>query len=123
MVSMTNHSLATLFAFIKLSGVISMLLGLLVLRLSLTRRLKKKLQENGDYWDSGAIDFGFINTVIFAWACTIRRVQQLERFQLIYPGLDVKSFANKFERAAAYGAIYGTMVLFLSAPFFYLFKP
>ena len=100
-----------------------MFFGLLILRVTLTRRLKKKLKETGDYWDSGTIDFGIINTSLFAWACTIPRVQRLEKFQMIYPGLDVRSFANWFERAVAYGAIYGLMVMFLSAPFFYLFTP
>ncbi|WP_339805446.1 hypothetical protein [uncultured Marinobacter sp.] len=120
---MTDVPLDIFFAFTMLGGVATMLLGLLVLRLTLTRRLKKKLKPTGDYWDSGTIDFGFINTSLFAWACAIPRVQRLDRFQSIYPGLEVRSFANWLERAAAYGIIYGVLVFFLSAPFFLLFKP
>ena len=119
---MTDVPLDIFFAFTMLGGVATMLLGLLVLRLTLTRRLKKKLKPTGDYWDSGTIDFGFINTSLFAWACAIPRVQRLERFQSIYPGLDVRSFANWFERAIAYGAIYGLIVMMLGIPFFYLFE-
>jgi len=100
-----------------------MMLGFLVLRLTLTRRLKKKLKETGDYWDSGTLDFGFLNTALFAWACTMPWFQRLKKYQLLYPDLDVRAFANWFERAAACGIIYGTMVIFLSAPFFYLFTP
>tara|TARA_R110002012_G_scaffold308902_1_gene515602 strand:- start:949 stop:1311 length:363 start_codon:yes stop_codon:yes gene_type:complete len=120
---MANHSLTSFFALLGLGGGASMFFGLLLLRLTLTHRLKKKLRATGDYWDTGTLDFGFINTSLFAWACAIPRVQRLERFQSIYPGLDVRSFANWFERAIACGAIYGLMVMFLSAPFFYLFKP
>lgn len=120
---MTDIPLDIYFAVTGLGGGASMFFGLLLLRLTLTHRLKKKLRATGDYWDTGSIDFGFINTSLFAWACAIPRVQRLERFQSIYPGLDVRSFANWFERTIAYGAIYGLMVMFLSAPFFYLFKP
>ncbi|MCX2781542.1 hypothetical protein OQJ46_00885 [Microbulbifer thermotolerans] len=119
---MNNHSLMLFFAVIALGGVASMMLGLLLLRLTLTRRLKKKLQATGDYWESGTIDFGFINTAIFAWACTMRRVQKLERFQLIYPGLDVRSYANGFERVAAYGTVGGLLAASLGVVFFFIFK-
>ena len=109
-------------AYLTLSGGASMFFGLLLLRVTLTRRLKKRLKATSDYWDTGTLDFGFINTSLFAWACAIPRVQRLERFQSIYPGLDVRSFANWFERAIAYGAIYGLIVMMLGIPFFYLFE-
>ena len=123
MVIMTDIPLDILIGFITLGGVASMILGLLLLRLTLTRRLKKKLAATGDYWNSGTLDFGLINTSLFAWACTIPRVQKLERFQLLYPDLDVRSFANWFERVAAYGAVGGLLAACLSIPFFYLFTP
>ena len=90
---MTDIPLDILIGFITLGGGASLVLGLLILRLTLTRRLKKQLTATGGYWDSGTIDFGFINTALFAWACTIPRVQKLERFQLLYPNLDIRSFA------------------------------
>lgn len=120
---MTDMPLEILIAFIGLGGGASMLLGALLLRLTLTRRLKKKLKATGDYWASGTIDFDYINTALFAWACTIPRVQRLERFQLLFPGLDVRSSATWYEKAAAYGMIYGLMVLCLSIPVFLLLRP
>ncbi|TDT37733.1 hypothetical protein DES49_2693 [Halospina denitrificans] len=120
---MINMPLHILFALIGLGAIASSMLGALLLRLTLTRRLKKKLKATGDYWHSGTIDFDFINTIIFAWACATTWVQRLKRFQLLYPGLDVRSFAKWYEKVAAYGAIYGLMVAFLIAPFFYLFEP
>ena len=111
------------FAFMGIGGGASMLLGLVILRLTLTRRLKKKLMETDSYWDSGSIDFGFFNTAVFAWACAVPLFEKLEKFQLLYPDLNVRNFANWYERAAAYGTIYGAMVFVLCIPFFYLFKP
>ncbi|MAL97288.1 MAG: hypothetical protein CL583_02460 [Alteromonadaceae bacterium] len=118
---MPEISLQTFFGLVGLAGAASMLLGLLVLRLTLTHRLKKKLKPNGEYWDSGTLDFGFINTALFAWACTLPYVQRSERFRLIYRDLDVKSFANWFETAAAYATIGGVAIFFLFGPLIYLF--
>lgn len=119
---MTDMPLDIFFAYIMVGGVAAMFLGCLLLRLTLTRRLKKVLTATGDYWDSGTIDFGLINTTIFAWACTMPWFQRLKKYQLLYPDLDVRSFANWFERAAAYGYIYGVVVIFLSIPLSYLFE-
>ena len=68
---MTDMPLDIFFAYIMVGGLAAMFLGFLLLRLTLTRRLKKKLEATGDYWDSGTLDFGFLNTTITAWACVI----------------------------------------------------
>ncbi|MCH8498935.1 MAG: hypothetical protein LAT63_10680 [Marinobacter sp.] len=115
--------LDVLFALIGLGSGACMLLGFLILRLTLTRRLKKKLKATGEYWETGTLDFGFMNTILFAWACTIPWVQRQKNFQVIYRDLDVRAFANGFERAVAYGSIYSLAVMFLSGPFFYFFSP
>ncbi|MCH8498931.1 MAG: hypothetical protein LAT63_10660 [Marinobacter sp.] len=120
---MIDMPLDVLIALIALGGVASMLFGLLVLRLTLTRRLKKKLKATGDYWETGILlDFGFSNTIVFAWACTMPWFQRLKKYQLIYPGLDVRAFANWFERAVAYGIIYGLFVAFLGGLAFHLIE-
>ena len=111
---MIDIPLDVLFALIALAGALSMFFGLLVLRITSTRRLKKKLQATGEYWETGTLDFGFLNTAMFAWACTMPWFQRLKKYQLIYPGLDVRAFANWFERIVAYGIIYGLMVAFVS---------
>ncbi len=66
-----------------------MILGLLVLRLTLTRRLKKKLKATGDYWDSGTIDFGFINTSLFAWVIPPISIVDLSPVQVQGLGADL----------------------------------
>ena len=120
---MTNTSITTLFAVLGAAGVALMVLGLLLLRLTLTRRLKLSLSRTNRYWDSGALDFGFTNTALFAWACAVPRIQSLERFQRIYPDLNVRAFANSFEKLVAYGTVSGLLLFFVCIPFFYLFKP
>lgn len=120
---MTDASLTTLFALLGAVGASLMVLGLLILRLTLTRRLKASLSVTDQYWHSGAIDFGLANTALFAWACAIPGIQRLERFRRVYPELDIRALANSFERVTAYGTIGGLMLFFVCIPFFYIFKP
>ena len=115
---MKDMPLDIFIGFITLGGGLCMLFGLLALRLTLTRRLKARLKATGEYWETGTLDFGFLNTAMFAWACTMPWFQQLKRYQLIYPGLDVRAFANLFERVVAYGTIYGLIVLMIGIPVF-----
>ncbi|WP_018405425.1 hypothetical protein [Marinobacter gelidimuriae] len=82
------------------------------------KALKHKARPTG--LEPVAIAFGRRK---FAWACAMPWFQKLKKYQLLYPGLDVRAFANWYEKTAAYGIIYGTLVTFMSAPFFYLFKP
>lgn len=120
---MTDTSLTTLFAILGASGASLMVLGLLLLRLTLTRRLKARLSASDQYWDSGALDFGFANTALFAWACAVPRINSLERFQRVYPDLNVRDFANNFEKLVAHGTVGGLLLFFVCIPFFYLFRP
>ena len=113
---MTDTWLVILFDAVGLGGALSMFFGLLVLRVTLTRRLKKKLKATGEYWETGTLDFGFLNTAMFAWACTMPWFQRLKKYQSLYPGLDVRAFANRFETIVAYGVIYGLIIAFLCLP-------
>lgn len=102
-----------LLAFVGIIAMLVSALSIVTLRLTLTRRLKKKLRPTGDYWESGTLDFGFVNTALFAWACTVPWVYRLKKFQMLYPGLDVRGYAKWFERWVAYGTI-GGLFLFIS---------
>ncbi|MCH8498936.1 MAG: hypothetical protein LAT63_10685 [Marinobacter sp.] len=117
---MIDMPLEIFIGFITLGGGFCMLFGFLILRLTLTRRLKKKLKATGEYWETGTLDFGFMNTILFAWACTIPWVQRQKNFQVLYRDLDVRAFANWFERGVAYSSIYGLIVLLLGIPAFHL---
>ena len=111
-----------LVSLIGIAGIATALISLLVLRLTLTRRLKKKLQATDDYWDSGTLDFGFLNTYVFAYACTLPFASRSANFKAIYKDLDVKVFATLFEKCTAYAMTGGFVVFFISIPIFYLIK-
>lgn len=119
---MTYMPLAGLAAFTAVGGLLCGFLGALVLRLTLTRRLKKKLKATDDYWNSGTLDFGFLNTFFFAWACTLPFASRSANFKAMYSDLDVKGFATVFERSVAYLMTVSFALSFISLPIFYLFK-
>lgn len=106
-----------------LLGWLSMLLGLLLLRLTLTRRLKKELKPKGEYWETGTLDFGFLNTIAFAWAIVLPWVQRSVKFRLLYPHLNVKARASGLEKVMAYGMIGGLVVLLVFGVIFVLIEP
>ena len=87
-------------ASLAISGSICALIFFIcfvLLRLSLTKRIKKTLLPKGEYWDSGTLDFDFINTAIFCFACAVPKFAKQSKFQSLYPNLDVRNIANKFE--------------------------
>lgn len=99
-----------IIALIACSGGGVMLLCMVLLRVTLTRRLKKHLQRRGEYWDSGTLDFGFLNTAIFGWACVIPRIMESENIKRMYTELNVRSFANTLEKILAHSMIIGLVV-------------
>lgn len=107
-------------AMITVGGIVLAIVCLVVLRFTLTRRLKKHLEVSDAYWESGTLDFGFLNTYIFAYACTLPFVSRSSNYQTIYKDLDVKAFATPFERATAYAMLAGFLVFFIGAPVFLL---
>ena len=119
---MTSMPVNVVIAFISGSSIMIAILSLLVLRLTLTRRLKKKLKASDDYWETGTLDFGFLNTYVFAFACTLPFVPRSRNYQLLYKDFDVKAFATVFEKGVAYAMTSGFAVFFISTLLFYLHK-
>lgn len=109
-------------AFIGGGSIMIAILSLLILRLTLTRRLKKKLKASDDYWNTGTLDFGFLNTYVFAFACTLPFVPRSKNYQVLYKDLDVKAFATLFEKGTAYAMTLGFAAFFICIPIFYLYK-
>ena len=110
-------------AFTAALGWLFMLLGLLLLRLTLTRRVKRELKPKGEYWETGTLDFGFLNTALFALACVLPFVRQSEMFRLLYPDMNVKKYMNWLERAFSYGVIGGLIVCLMLGVVFVLIEP
>lgn len=118
--------LTLLLDFLAVGGMLgcfSMLFGWLLLRLTLTRRLKKELKPKGEYWETGTLDFGFLNAGLFAWAIVLPWVQRSVKFRLLYPHLNVKARANGFEKVMAYGTIGGLFVFLFFGVIFVLIEP
>ena len=112
-----------LISLVGIAGMLAALIGLVILRLTLTRRLNSRLRTRHNDWTTGTTDLGFVNTALFAWACAIPSIQQLPRFQLLFNELDVRAFASSFERGTAYGTIGGLVLFFLCGGLYLLFTP
>ncbi|UZD64571.1 hypothetical protein [Marinobacter sp. AN1] len=97
------------------------MLSMLLLRVTLTYRLKKKLKPTGEYWRTGTLDLDFGNTVLFALVCTLPFAQRSDFYKAVYPDLDIKAFANPFETVLAYSMVTGFAVFFIMGPFYYIF--
>src|SRR5690554_1675500 len=117
---MSAMPLHVMIAFVSVGGGIAMWLGLIALRLTLTRRVKRELKPKGEYWETGTLDFGFLNTALFALACVLPFVRQSEMFRLLYPDMDVKRYMSWLERAFSYGAIGGLIVCLMLGVIFVL---
>lgn len=117
---MTFLPLNLVIAFIAGISIIIAVMSLLILRFTLTRCLKKKLKASDEYWETGTLDFGFLNTYVFAYACTLPFVPRSTNYQALYKDLDVKAFATVFEKGTAYAMVLGFAVFFLNIPIFFL---
>lgn len=109
---MTELNIDIIVALIGALGAVTMIVAMIVLRLTLTRRLKKDLESSGQYWRSGTIDFDLINTALFGWACLIPRMHQWKNFRVFYENLDVRDYATGYERIIAFTMICGLVVFF-----------
>jgi hypothetical protein len=103
-------NLELILALIAGSGAGVMLLSMVLLRITLTRRLKKHLKPRDEYWESRTLDFGFLNTAIFGWACVIPKIERTENFKRIYVHLNVKQFSNTAEKVIAHLMIIGLVI-------------
>ena len=115
---MTRMPLDIFVAMVSVSGIALAIVCLILLRVTLTRRLKKHLKARDKYWESGTLDFGFLNTYIFAYACTLPFVVRSKNYQAIYNDLDVKAFATYFEKTTAYIMLGGFLVFFVGTPIY-----
>ena len=107
-------------AMVAVGGIALAIVCLVLLRFTLTRRLKKHLEASDRYWESGTLDFGFFNTYIFAYACTLPFVSRSKNYQAIYKDLNVKDFATSFEVVTSYTMLLGFLLFFIGTPVFLL---
>lgn len=98
------------------------MLSFFLLRMTLTRRIKKYLKPRGEYWNSGTLDFDFINTAIFCWTCVIPSIRNSEKFKIMYGDFDVRLFAKKHEVTLSFSMISGLAIFFILGGLTYILK-
>ncbi len=99
------------FILIVITAVILLPLSMLVLRLTLDRRVRQQLPKDKEYDAYPDWYFGFGRAIIFGCASVWDRANNSWQMQLFYEGFDVKSFANPFEKFVAYCSFFGVTVL------------
>ena len=115
---MNSTEFQLIFSFVAVIAGFTMLVTLILLRLTLGHRLKHALKAKGEYWDTGTLDFGLFNTALFAWACVIPNMKSWKNFNRIYYNLDVREFANRFEMIIAHLSILAVSITMVCTVFF-----
>ncbi len=100
-----------LFYIIGMLALILLPLSMLVLRLTLDRRVRKQLPKDKEYDAYPDWYFGFGRAMIFGYASVWDRANNSWQMQLFYEGFDVKSFANPFEKFATYCLFFSLFIL------------
>ncbi len=99
------------FAFtVTFSGIL-LPLSILILRLTLDRRVRKQLPKDKEYDAYPDWYFGFGRTITFGCASVWDRANNSWQMQLFYEGFDVKSFASPFEKFATYCLFFSLFIL------------
>ncbi len=99
------------FILIVITAVILGPLSVLVLRLTLDRRVRKQLPKDKEYDAYPDWYFGFGRAMIFGYASVWDRANNSWQMELFYEGFDVKSFANPFEKFATYCLFFSLIIL------------
>ncbi len=99
------------FAFtVTFSGIL-LPLSILVLRLTLDRRVRQQLPKDKEYDAYPDWYFGFGRAIIFGCASVWDRANNSWQIKFLYEGFDVKSFANPFEKFSAYCLLFSLFIL------------
>ena len=115
---MNSNGFQLAFILIGTLSGFTMLITLILLRLTLGHRLKRALQARGEYWDTGTWDFGFYSTILFMWACVIPRVTSWKSFNRFYYNLEARQFANLFEVITAHLCVIAVSIFMICTVFF-----
>ena len=83
-------------------AVVLLPLSILVLRLTLDKRVRRQLPEAKVYENYPDWYGGFGRTIIFACASISKRANNSWQMKEFYNGFNIKGFANQFERIMAF---------------------
>jgi hypothetical protein len=90
-----------------------LMLSILILRLTLDRRVRKALPPDKTYGAYTDWYFGLGRTIVFGWACVLPYINNSPKLRYLYDDFDVRAFANRFEKAIAYLMVGGLAYFFI----------
>jgi len=106
------------FIFIGITALILLPLSILLLRLTLDRRIRKQLAADKEYNNYPDWYFGFGRAIIFGYASVWDRANNSWQIKTFYDGFDVKNFANRFERFITYSLFFSLTILMIGGVLF-----
>jgi hypothetical protein len=83
-------------------AIVLLFLSILILRLTLDRRVRKALPPDKIYDAYTDWYFGLGRAIVFGWACVLPYINNSPKLRYLYDDFDVRAFANRFEKAIAY---------------------
>ena len=99
------------FMVIVVLSLATMPICIIILRLTLDRRVRKQLPKEKSYDHYPDQYFGFGRTIVFSYASILDYANNSSMMELFYDGFDVKNFATTFEKFIAYCFLLGVIVL------------
>ena len=108
--------------FIVVSMIVSIIvsiLSMIVLRLTLDRRVRRVLPKDKIYNSYMDAYFGVGRAISFGAACVFRFANDSEKLRYYYNNIDIKAFANRFEKFVAYCMYISGAILILSGIIIY----
>lgn len=109
-----------IFSIVGVGVFFLLLASLILLRVTLGRRLDSLLKQRGTYWHCGTLDFGFFNTMIFAWAVVVPNFDKQTKFKAMFGDFNVRSHTRWFECFLAYIMVSSFVLFMFTAIFFSL---
>jgi len=94
------------FIFIGIAALILLPLSIILLRLTLDRRVRKQLAADKEYNHYPDWYFGVGRAMVFGYASIFTFANNSQLIMNCYDGFDVKAFANRSERFFAYCLVF-----------------
>jgi len=121
---MTVDDWQLLFSFVGLGLIALMALSILLLRLTLDRRVRKEALPADKVYDAFTDwHFGFGRSIVFGWACALPYINNTPTLRALYNNVDIAGFANRIEKTIAYCMAVSVFTLVgVCVPLFFITK-
>jgi hypothetical protein len=122
MIGSNNNTLTweVVFAMVGVGAMLLMFASMLILRLTLDRRVRKALPPDKVYDTEYDSYFGLGRVIIFGWACVVPYLNNSPKLRYLYNDFDIRAFANLFEKLIAYCMVGSLVFLVMSGCIMYI---